>query len=535
MATAFALACLSVRAVPASTKAFVYTQPDGTKITLTKAGDEYGHIYLDENNTRVVIGADGYARRTGVKAAEAMQLMKQRRTESPLMRNLRNAPKAKAPTTGNVKGLIVLVSFSDNAFTNTRDEVHKLMNQEGYNYNGATGSARDYFISQSSGVFSPTFDVVGPVTLQFPTRYYGGNLPNGSDRNAGTMIFAAVQAASRQGLANLADYDLDGDGIADMVYIIYAGKGEADGGSEDTVWPHMSSLQGDPQFAYQEIGGKRIGLYACSAEQRGDGTFSGIGTFCHEYGHCLGLPDIYDVSYSGGYGMGRFDIMSQGSYLNNGNTPPNYSGFERASLGWLQYKEADRAQHVALAPIGTGNTAYRLSSANPNEYFVLENRQMEGWDTYLPTRGLLITHIDYDRNAWDNNAVNTDPDHQRVKLMAADNVWNYSTMTGDLYPGLLNNTSFTDTSIPSSRLWDGSLLGKPVTNIAMSGNTVSFDIDVNSSGIGHISADSESDVSLYTTTGTLVGKGKAAEVCRNIRHGEIYIMKAEGKTRKVAF
>ena len=121
----------------------------------------------------------------------------------------------------------------------------------------------------------------------------------------------AVQKAAAGGLVNLDDYDANGDGIVDMVYIIYAGLGEADGGDANTVWPHMWNLQASQQFANQTIQGKRLGLYACSAEYRTDPTvtqgksFSGIGTFCHEYGHCLGLPDIYDVTYSGGYGMGN--------------------------------------------------------------------------------------------------------------------------------------------------------------------------------------------------------------------------------------
>ena len=255
----------------------------------------------------------------------------------------------------------------------------------------------------------------------------------------------------------------------------------------------MWNLQGSAMFANQRIQDKRLGLYACSAEYRTDRfadegkSFSGIGTFCHEFGHCLGLPDIYDVSYSGGYGMGTYDIMSSGSYLNNGNTPPNYSAFERYSMGWLMYDDITTDRDITLSPISESNTAIRLSSpTTPNEYFILENRQQDGWDAYLPACGLMITHIDYDEEVWNNNTVNNDPNHQHVMMMAADNSWATSTQSGDLYPGLLDNTSFTDTSIPNSLLWDGTPLNKPVTDIKMTESEVSFHVGVNATGISSV-------------------------------------------------
>ena len=266
------------------------------------------------------------------------------------------------------------------------------------------------------------------------------------------------------------------------------------------------------------MGGKRIGLYACSAEYRGDKSFSGIGTFCHEYGHCLGLPDIYDVDYSGGYGMGCYDIMSSGSYLNNGNTPPNYSGFERYSVGWMMYDDVTVAGDITLSSIEESNRAIRLSSpTNPDEYFVLENRQKEGWDAYLPARGLMITHIDYDEQIWDDNKVNDIPDHQHVMMMAADNVWNQSTMSGDLYPGLLNNTEFTDASIPNSNLWDGKKLGKSVTAINMEGNNVSFRINIDVSGIALPNAVSERECKrIYSIDGMQIPNGYSQNIIINV-------------------
>lgn len=509
----------SVMAVPANPKPFVYTQPDGTTRVLTLIGDEHAHAYVDERGHAVEIGSDGYVR---LLADSGRRYVAQRRAQALDGRRsaARRVPMRmpEAAMAKDAHGLIILVNFSDLKFTNTNEYIHDLMNAEGFNLNGATGSARDYFIAQSSGAFQPTFDVVGPVDLDMPYRYYGGNDASGSDRHPDVMIFSAVQQAAESGL-DLSRYDLDNDGILDMVYVLYAGFGEADGGDDNTVWPHMWNLQASAQFAYQQIDGKRVGLYACSAELRGDGTFSGIGTFCHEYGHCLGLPDIYDVDYSGGYGMGSYDVMSSGSYLNNGNTPPNYSGFERYSVGWMAYDDVTASCDVTLSPIGEANRAVRLSSpTHPNEYFVLENRQQTGWDAYLPARGLMITHIDYDEQIWDHNKVNDDKNHQRVKMMAADNVWNASTQSGDLYPGLLNNTEFSDTSTPNSNLWDGTRLGKNISQIALMGTDVSFHVEVDLTGIASATTDGGvASASRYNLFGQKVGADYRGVIIMNGR------------------
>lgn len=143
------------------------------------------------------------------------------------------------------------------------------------------------------------------------------------------------------------------------------------------------------------------------------------------------------------------------------------------------------SRDYTLLSIEESNSALKLSSRNnPDEYFVLENRQQQGWDKYLPAHGLMITHIDYNEEDWVNNTVNDDPNHQHVMMMAADNLWNKTTQNGDLYPGLLDNREFTDTSVPSSKLWDGSNLAKTVTDITLNGNAVSMHIELNTDGIG---------------------------------------------------
>ncbi len=497
-------------AVPANPRPFKYVQADGTTVTLRLVGDEHCHAYLDSLDRVVEITETGYVKVISDRGKEYISNMRKTSAASDKMQ-YEALPKSicREAITDEVHGLIVLVNFSDLAFTDTRERILRMMNEENYSENRATGSARDYFISQSTGRFRPTFDVVGPVTLELPYRYYGGNINGkaGNDRHADAMIFSAVQKAAEQKLVDLSQYDKNNDGIVDMVYVIYAGYGEADGGDANTIWPHMWNLQASSMFFSQKIDGKSLGLYACSAEYRRDNTFSGIGTFCHEYGHCLGLPDIYDIDYSGGYGMGNYDIMSHGSYLNNGNTPPNYSAFERHCLGWMELEEVQMSRDYTLLSIEESNSALKLSSnTNPDEYFVLENRQQQGWDKYLPAHGLMITHIDYNEEDWANNTVNDDPNHQHVMMMAADNLWNKTTQNGDLYPGLLDNKEFSDTSVPSSKLWDGSNLAKPVTNITLNGNAVTMHIALNTDGIESYINQRDSDFNKNSRTYNLNGQ-----------------------------
>lgn len=494
-------------AMPAAPTPFVYTQPDGTTLTLRLLGDEHAHVYLMEDGREARFDEAGFVSAGECCDAATWQHRLARRRQQARLQAREQAQPRRVATTGQAKGLIVLVNFADLAFEDEALRIQRQMNETGYKENGATGSARDYFTDQSMGLFTPQFDVVGPVTLDFPYRYYGSNRndDDAHDNAPKEMVFEAVKSAVSQGMAHLDDYDSDHDGYVDMVYVIYAGKGEADGGDPNTIWPHMSDMQGDAQWAFQSIDGKRLALYACSAEKRGDGTFSGIGTFCHEYGHCLGLPDLYDVDYSGGFGMGDFDIMSGGGYLNKGNTPPCYSAFERYSLGWLEYIDIESSGSIDLPPLPGSNIAYRLTSPHPNEYFTLENRQYDGWDLYLPGRGLMITHIDYDETIWEDNEVNDDPDHPHVRLMAADNTWSRTTENGDLYPGTFDNHTFSDSSTPAALLWDGSSLGKSLSHIQLSGMNVTFDVEVETDGIETITANEEDDV-YYSIEGVRVGR-----------------------------
>ena len=497
----FFASSLSSKAIPAYPHVVEYTQPDGTVLTISLTGDEHGHYYQTLDRIPVGKGDDGFFRyldvpgtsRTHTYIARNPQdrtsrekaftdslrqhssfcrVIQQRRTKS-------RTPQTRAfdfPSRGEVRGLIILAQYADIKFSpvGTREAFEAQMNQKGYAENGATGSARDYFIDQSNGVFMPSFDVVGPVTLSHDMKYYGENDFYGNDLNLAAMITEACTEAHEKCDVNFADYDFDNDGTVDLVYVIYAGHAESNGADENTIWPAAGTLD---EFGHSlTLDGKKISTFACSSELSGETgeILSGIGTFCHEFSHCLGLPDIYNTEYGDTFGMGTWSLMDMGSYNNDSKTPVGYSAFERYSCGWLDLQELQEPQaHIALPPLNRSNRACLMRSPhNENEFFTLENRQQTGWDRYAAGHGLMIVHIDYDPVAWDNNTVNNTEGHERVQIVPADG--NFTNPEGDLFPGTTYNTYFTEDSNPAPELYSEGALNKPIIDIRESNDTVYF-------------------------------------------------------------
>jgi M6 family metalloprotease-like protein len=398
-----------------------------------------------------------------------------------------NAPRMikarKAVTSGNfakgdVKGLVLLVEFADNSFNEnyTRDLFDQQMNGANYTKYDATGSVAQYFKDASMNQFRPSFDVVGPVKLKNDMAYYGENVSVGFssiDHRPQEMVIDACKAADTLYNVDFSKYDNDGDGAVDFVYVIYAGYGESYGASPNTIWPHQDYID---NYGYSlSLDGVAINRYACSCELKYTygATLEGIGTFCHEFGHVLGLADIYNTSANSTQ-LGVWSIMDQGCYNNNSRTPPSYSAFERYSVGWLNYTELDTpGSNITLPELTQQNVAYRISTQKPNEYFLLESRQKMGWDAYLPATGMMITHVDYDASIWSKNSVNADDDHPHYCMVAADNT-RTTTPEGNLYPGSADNTSFSDESTPNSLSWDGTPTGKSVAAIKNDNGTVTF-------------------------------------------------------------
>lgn len=347
------------------------------------------------------------------------------------------------PTVGSPRIPVILVDFSDCPMTYSHEVYHDMMNLPEYSGYGCTGSAFDYYRENSSGQFTPQFDVLGPVRLPHPLSYYGANDDFGNDKAPHEMVIDACRLLDTS--TDFSKYDNDGDGVVDIVYLFYAGYGENDGGKPSTVWPHSSSLAN--RRISLNLDGVAVNKYACSNElMNGYGsTITGIGTFCHEFTHVLGFPDLYttvniDVD---NWTPDCWTIMDQGPYNNDGKTPPLYTAYERQYMGWLSpLPLSSDAVTSTLLPSLQHNVAYRVaSSPDSNEFFLLEYRDRTGWDAYIPGSGLLVWQIDYDPTVWDANTVNNSPNHHHVRLVCADGRYADNQRPGVAYPGTAKVTS----------------------------------------------------------------------------------------------
>ena len=496
------LVAMSCLAIPAKRIKRSLTLADGTTVMATLVGDENGHWYVDDKGNALTEDSIGIAHYISQFEFESRNKAK---TERMTMRNnSRKARLAKAKQmssfitrgsgetiyegyTGHKKGLIILVNFTNKKFTFTRDDFNALANEKGYSQNGAQGSVSDYFREQSYGKFELEFNVVGPYNLAHDMKYYGKNDDNDDDILPGEMITEAVKLADKD--VNFADYDWDRDGEVDQVYVIYAGYSEEQGGPAYAIYSHEWDLASAKHY---KNGGNGpvlldnvwINTYACSSELKDykGKKMNGIGTMCHEFSHCLGLPDLYDTDNGNNFGMRTWSIMDYGSYNGDGHRPCGYTSYERWVAGWLEPVELSVNTDITdMKPITQEPEAYVIyNDANHDEYYLLENRQLTSWDDANEGHGLLILHVDYDKEAWADNTVNNNPSHQRLTVIHADNDALNTSCAGDPYPGTTGNNSFTDNSIPSAKLYnankDGKLfMGKPITDISENiDGTISF-------------------------------------------------------------
>ena len=333
-----------LNAIPAYPGKIEYVQPDGTKIVLRQHGDEFAHWTTDAAGRLVTLSADGYYRPAqGITVAEIVHQGLERRSAARQHRAARRASSSPIAI-GKKHFLVILVEFSNKQFSTSQDPnaaFTALLNETGYSVNGGTGSARDYYYDNSHGVFEPIFDVYGPVQLDNTYAYYGANDYSGNDKRPEEAIIDGCKKLDED--IDFTRYDNDGDGKVDLVFMYYAGKGEADGGASNTIWPHQWSLSEAGKSL--ELDGMAIDSYACTNEVNGqDGKMCGIGTACHEFAHAMGVPDFYDTDYeTNGQagGLFFFSPMDGGSYNNNGRTPPYFNFEERMLLGW-RLAERDR-------------------------------------------------------------------------------------------------------------------------------------------------------------------------------------------------
>ena len=465
------LACASMWATPARRDGRIMVDADGVAKMVYMHGNEDFHFLTDESGTWLdeesllpMSETEKNYRKSSGK--QRLHLRRARQTTG-LDRLL-------AP-----KGPVILVNFSDTVFSHTKEQMIEWATGEDYSLDGATGSIRQYFRDNSYGQYVPQLDFYGPVTVSRGASYYGSNDSRGNDLRPDEMVVEACRLAHEQG-ADFSQYDYNNDGEVDWVVIVYAGKGEADSYEKETIWPHQYTLS-STQKSFK-LDGKTIDRYCCTNEISYDDKLAGIGIFIHEFSHILGLPDIYSTDYNSTHKTnGEWDIMDYGCYNNNLLTPPMYSAYERWWMGWIEPTLLNSAATITLDELNSSSAAGYLtadgdtvtnilSPTNPNTFYVLENRQQNGWDAYLPGHGLLITKIQFSSYKWQYNAVNKDASALGVDIIEADGLSprypqnGHSGKQGDAYPTDLVN-SFT------------LVTNYQLTDIAETNGVITFDIN----------------------------------------------------------
>ena len=566
----FALVATSSFASKANSLPAVVPQPDGTMLTVLLQGDENISWYTTTDGMLLVKRGNGYyvaqVKADGSLAASSLLAHgpAMRGTEETNMMLLQDKTKfakysskllgqsGELPVTewtngvtrkmkirddstlfphmGSPKALVILVEFTDTTFTlpDPKASFNDYLNNEtgnivdrGHGENRNAKGVKGYFKDMSFGQFTPQFDVVGPVKLSHPLRYYGA----GND-NMSRLIPDACSAVNDS--VDFSQYDSNGDGYVDLVYVIYAGHSESEAGnSTDDIWP---------KSGYSDFGtfdGKKVYRYGVNNELNGRETsknklINGIGLFCHEFSHTMGLPDIYATSGAPGYnkdnfGMEFWDLMDGGEYVHSGRFPTAYTSWELEVMGWMNVDTLTDTAHVVLRTIDSkGDSARSCKIVNPsvkNEAIYLQNIQNKGWNYYLPGHGLLVYRVSYasdDVNFADNPNNGSRP---RIVCIPADGKLGaiadyaddstpdnyYADMAGDTYPGTSNVSS-----IASFTMYSGDALDRPILNIKEDGTLVSFDYLGKKipSAINSVMVNDKATDRIFNLNGMLMGTDK---------------------------
>ncbi|MBQ3324009.1 MAG: M6 family metalloprotease domain-containing protein [Muribaculaceae bacterium] len=499
-------------AEPANPTPITVTQPSGETLKMRLVGDEFYHFNttIDGYTILKVDGCWEYAMKKGerlvstgviahdpeARTAQELQLLestpkylvdKQETNhahKARLDRDTKNQSNEPVVDYSTFRGLIILINYNDKQFqmSNANSFYNQLCNTHNYTgfyhqgqFQQCTGSVRDYYYDNSMGQFDPDFDVVGPVTLDYSC--YEGH------EKSREIFQAALDAVDGQ--VDFSQYDADNDGEIDMVFFIVAGYSSSySGNNSGYLWPHMSYLYGynGSSYYYLQYDSKYMGRYASSCEIYGWESYGytmpiAIGTICHEFGHVLGLPDLYDTDYdqSGGQSLhpDGWDVMAGGSHNNYGRTPVGYSLWERWELGFTSKPQELTAGAKTLSPVNTSNTGFMMSSPNPQEYFLFEDRQPNKWDSALPGHGLLVTRVDRsNQSIWDQNDVNCNPQRNYYELIRASGT-NDSQVP---FPGTSNVTELNSITEPALVTWDGQSCNFGLSGITETGGNITFNV-----------------------------------------------------------
>ena len=528
--SALCLSIPSINAVVAKPGFIDVRQPDGTMITIRMDGGPRGHNIYNTDDQIMRVDERGFY----VVADEdyKQKVTQKRNARLCVKRNANGLMSNPFPSTGAQKSLVILVQFPDVQFTipNPADHYTRMLNGNTFTDYQSTGSARQYFRENSGNKFDITFDVVGPITLEKESGYYGENNIWGEDRRAFEIVIDACDKLAEQDF-DFSGYDKNQDGEIDNVYIFYAGYGEADGGGINTIWPHSYEVTAEGiRKTYDDL---LLNHYACSNELQyySDKRFmpDGIGTFCHEFCHVMGLPDIYSTIGGGAFTPETWTLLDSGSYNNNSRTPPYLTAFERYAFGWIDPIDINSTQFVSLKSIGVSNEAYIIRTERENEYFLLENRQQIGWDEFIPHHGMLLWHIDYNETVWNNNTVNINAKHQYIDLVEADGIPSNWTRDGDAFPGLYEKTELSSTTNPALVSWNGTPIDVRIRNIEEDKdgniNFIVGDSDI-MTGVEEITSQEDTTPRYFNLQGFEV---------MNPAKGQILIEKRGSSIRKVIF
>lgn len=378
---------------------------------------------------------------------------------------------------GTKRILIILMGFKDKPFSIGSVFVRSMFNQVNYNLNYAKGSVRDFYYENSYGQFILESDVVGPYIADSNMAYYGNN-NYGHEREFAREAFIAASAN-----VNYADYDNDGDGIMDGAHILFAGSGEEAGGGADCIWSHKWNLSEPLVF-----NNTTISTYSCSPEYQGNDeqNLTNIGVICHELGHVFGSPDYYDTDYAGSggdfSGIGKWDLMSSGSWNGNGSCPAHHNPYTKMYIyRWATPIILDTQTTVILNPASEdSNSFYRINTATNGEYYLIENRQKIHFDNNLPGHGLIVYHAHKDLNYW---YINTNHPQKLYPVCATSEFQqpnsapsSYGNVNSEMcpFPGSYNRTTLSDYTTPWIRDWDTNLTNISLNYIMEYNNKIYF-------------------------------------------------------------
>lgn len=379
----------------------------------------------------------------------------------------RSIEEGKAPIVGTRRFLVILVEFPDLRFSTDKSEFEALMNQLNYTKYGNQGSVRDFYKENSFGKLDLISDVVGVYQAKHESKFYGENWSDGHDAHPQELAAEAVAMAAKD--VDYTNYDNDNDGVVEGVHIIFAGHGEEAGGGADCIWSHMSTT-------YGYYNRKQISHYSCSPELRGsqENKMTYIGVICHELGHVLGCADFYDTDYQvgGQYdGTSDWDVMGSGNWNKDGACPAHFNPYVKIyDFGWGEVTEVNEPYSTQLHSKRSTDFV-RINTQTPNEYYLLEYRSQDGFDSYIPGHGLMIYHASGDLRLEAGNTINTThpqgfyPVSPLSPTALPTNCDTYGTYWNCMYPGKNNITEFTDFTTPAMLSWSELPTNKPITNI----------------------------------------------------------------------